>query len=330
MNSTIPWIEKYRPTNLSQVISHEKIIGILHKYIGKQCLPNIIMYGPPGIGKTTMIRACANELFGSEMTMRTLEINASEERGIAIVRTCIAKFAKSYSIQMGGIKSKLKMIILDEVDSMTYDAQNELKNIIDTFSNSTRFCLICNYIKKIQPSLISRCLKIRLHPLSNNDINKYISYICENEKIDITEKAKSEIILHSHYDMRRMINLLQSIHTAYEKIDVVCVNNYINNITQKTMHDILTLMINTSILDNHKNIFMLIKNECISLLELVNYLNTIITNHICGNEYCELFEKFTVEQLCNIVCKLGKIEYQIFSNVNANVIISTICCIFKV
>ena len=149
----LPWVEKYRPNALQELISHEDIIGTIRKFISEEKLPHLLFYGPPGTGKTSTILACAKEIYSpKEFNSMVLELNASDDRGIGVVRGQILSFASTRTI----FNSGYKLVILDEADAMTNDAQNALRRIIEKFTDNVRFCLICNYLSKIIPALQSR------------------------------------------------------------------------------------------------------------------------------------------------------------------------------
>jgi replication factor C subunit 3/5 len=149
----LPWVEKYRPSALQELISHEDIIKTIRKFISEDKLPHLLFYGPPGTGKTSTILACAKEIYSTkECNSMVLELNASDDRGINVVRGQILNFASTRTI----FNSGYKLVILDEADSMTNDAQNALRRIIEKFTENVRFCLICNYLSKIIPALQSR------------------------------------------------------------------------------------------------------------------------------------------------------------------------------
>lgn len=315
----LPWIEKYRPIKFDMVISHQHIVDILKKYVKHKTLPNMILFGPPGTGKTSLIKSCANELYGNNMNVMTLEINASEERGIDIVRDRITTFANNQPTFAWNRDEKLlKLIILDEADSMTFDAQIALKNIFDTFAQTTRICLICNCIKKIHISLVSRCVKFRLHPHPHKKILDHIKNICVNEKINISQEAIDEIITCSHGDMRKVINILQSIQTAYPKIDFVCVQKYLNEIPTDTFDIIVSSLNNNSI--NQSSLFIkdiLYKNG-FSFHELITTIGMKLSDDTIKKD-----NKF------ELISNLGKIEYQLFSNVPLNILIDELVCVWK-
>lgn len=143
-STNLPWIEKYRPHNLNDLISHAQIRETLNRFISQKNLPNLLFYGPPGTGKTSTMVACARSLYGSAATYMMIELNASDDRGINTVRHTIKTFAESQSPISCGVGFKL--VILDEADAMTKDAQAALRRMMEKFSNTTRFCLICNYV----------------------------------------------------------------------------------------------------------------------------------------------------------------------------------------
>lgn len=185
------------------------------KLIDNEKLPHLLFYGPPGTGKTSTILACAKKMYGNNYHSMILELNASDDRGIDVVRDKIKEFAGTKKLFNTGIK----LIILDECDNMTNDAQSALRRVIEKYTSNTRFCLICNYINKLIPALQSRCTKFRFSPLKYNQIINRLNYVCENEHCNITEKGKEALIKLANGDLRRVLNLLQSAHSSYPEIN---------------------------------------------------------------------------------------------------------------
>ena len=202
--NNLPWIEKYRPQSVSDVIDHEdKSITIMNMIKSKN-LTHLLFYGNPGCGKTSLILACARELYGENYREYILELNASDERGIDSVRNKIPTFVTTSS-------NKIKIVILDEADSMTVDAQSALKRIIELYSHTSIFCIICNNINKIIPGLQSRCQRMRFGFLQPEKIKAKINDIIINENIKINEDAINTLITHNR-DLRIIINSLQCLH----------------------------------------------------------------------------------------------------------------------
>ena len=216
---SVPWIEKYRPDNLGEIISNDEVIGTLKTFIKKRFLPNFIFYGPPGTGKTSAIMASARELYGDLYDVMVLELNASDKRGIETVRTRIKAFtmAKGTSFKSASSKASFRLVVLDEVDAMTKDAQEVLCHRMEKTFGNARYCLICNYLKKIHPNLISRCVVLRFSPLDLKQTRTKISTIVKREKISITPKALGTIIRQGEGDMRKVLNVLQSFHMTKVK-----------------------------------------------------------------------------------------------------------------
>jgi replication factor C subunit 3/5 len=327
--NNIPWIEKYRPQTLDDIVSHKHIISILRKYIRQQTFPNLIIFGAPGTGKTSIINVCAKELFGKFSNVMTLEINASEERGIDIIRNRIIPFANSsQTFTWGEISHTIKLVILDEADSMTMDAQLALKNVIDTYSKLTRFCLICNCIKKIHYSIVSRCVKFRVHPLPSSLMYEKVKTICGNENVNISDNAINKIISHSHGDMRRVINILQSISSAYDKVTKKCVIKFLNEITDDIMNEILETLILDNIKTSTNKLLNIIQYHGFSFGELISHINdNVIENLLTGKVLCKKCV-ITNKQLYNIISGLGKLEYLLYSNVNINILVSNLASVF--
>lgn len=328
-NVSLPWIEKYRPNKLNDVVSHVNIINILKQYIKKHTFPNLILFGSPGTGKTSIINACAHELFGEYTNIMALNINASEERGIDIIRNRVTQFAMSHpSFAWGETQNYVKLIILDEADSMTVDAQLALKNVIDTYSYTTRFCLICNCIKKIHYSIVSRCVKFRIHPLPHDLILSHVKLIQKNEHLNISDSAINKIILYSHGDMRRVINILQAITSAYENIDDTTVVKFLNDLTTNDLIVIVNSLICDSIKESSEKISKIIKNNGYSICDLLNNMNLLFIKILFEKENIHNDIQMNEIQILNIIKGLGKIEYLLYSNINNNIIIGMLSSLF--
>ncbi|EFQ26341.1 replication factor C [Colletotrichum graminicola] len=212
-----PWVEKYRPKTLSDVTAQDHTVTVLQRTLQASNLPHMLFYGPPGTGKTSTVLALAKELYGPEMIKsRVLELNASDERGISIVREKVKDFARMQLTNPTNEYKKrypcppFKIIILDEADSMTQDAQSALRRTMETYSKITRFCLICNYVTRIIDPLASRCSKFRFKSLDQGNAKKRLGDIAENEGVQLEDGAVDALIKCSEGDLRKAITYLQS------------------------------------------------------------------------------------------------------------------------
>eukprot|EP00199_Chlamydomonas_sp_CCMP681_P002520 CAMPEP_0119104112 /NCGR_PEP_ID=MMETSP1180-20130426/2414_1 /TAXON_ID=3052 ORGANISM="Chlamydomonas cf sp, Strain CCMP681" /NCGR_SAMPLE_ID=MMETSP1180 /ASSEMBLY_ACC=CAM_ASM_000741 /LENGTH=323 /DNA_ID=CAMNT_0007088789 /DNA_START=37 /DNA_END=1005 /DNA_ORIENTATION=+ len=211
--SNQPWVEKYRPRNVKDVAHQEEVVATLTKALDTANLPHLLFYGPPGTGKTTTALAIAHQLYGPELfKTRVKELNASDERGINVVREKVKQFAAgAVGAPAPGYPSPpYKLLILDEADCMTQDAQNALRRTMETYSKVTRFCFICNYVSRIIEPLASRCAKFRFKPLHNNVMHERIYYICEREGVTCSQVDMDTLSRVSAGDLRRAITTLQS------------------------------------------------------------------------------------------------------------------------
>lgn len=216
-NKSGPWVEKYRPTSLSDVAAHRDIIDTIDRLTGENRLPHLLLYGPPGTGKTSTILAVARKLYGNQFQNMILELNASDDRGIDVVRQQIQDFASTQSFSFG-TKTNVKLVILDEADAMTKDAQFALRRVIEKYTKNTRFCLICNYVIKIIPALQSRCTRFRFAPLDAENVTERLRFVIKEEGLDVTDSGLAAIVRLSNGDMRKGLNILQSTHMACPQV----------------------------------------------------------------------------------------------------------------
>lgn len=209
------WVEKYRPKTLDEVVGQEEIIKRLKGYVEKKNIPHMLFSGPPGTGKTATAIALTRDLFGEVWRDNFIEMNASDERGIDVVRHKIKEFART--APLGG--APFKIIFLDEADALTADAQAALRRTMEMFSRSCRFILSCNYVSRIIEPIQSRCAVFRFKAVPKEAMKKRLLEICQKEGVKITEDGIEAILYISGGDFRKAINALQGAAAIGEVVD---------------------------------------------------------------------------------------------------------------
>lgn len=202
----LPFVEKYRPINLDNIVEQNDVIDSIKGILEKKEMLNLLFYGPPGVGKTTIALSLAKHLYGDKYAEYTLELNASDERGIKMVRERIKTFAK---LLCDSSIHPFKLIILDEADALTNDSQYALRRIIDDYSHSTRFIIICNYLNKLINPIISRFRSFQFKQISLESANIILHKIIKKEKIVVSEEQIKKIYEITNGDLRKMITQLQ-------------------------------------------------------------------------------------------------------------------------
>lgn len=285
MTDEIPLVDKYRPKYIQSLVHQDEIKKVLLNTLETGNLPNFIFYGPPGTGKTSAILALAYQLFGPKlMADRVLELNASDERRINIVREKIIKFAKE-SISPPDPDypcPPYKIIILDEADAITLDAQSALRKVIETSSKITRFCFTCNYIEKIIQPIISRCVKFRFKPLSINLLSERLGKIAELEKIYIRNEAIKKICEISGGDGRKAIMILQNCKYIIKKnndkyINIEDCDEITGTTNEKLLEEIYTKLNKSSIYEMNDLAYYIINNN-ININNLLKFIKNKIIN----------------------------------------------------
>ncbi|KAJ3154608.1 replication factor C subunit 4 [Geranomyces variabilis] len=240
----LPWVEKYRPKILRDVVGNEETVSRLQVIAHDGNMPNIIIAGSPGIGKTTSILCLANELLGPLQKEAVLELNASDDRGIDVVRNKIKMFAQK---KVTLPPNRHKLIILDEADSMTSGAQQALRRTMEIYSSTTRFALACNMSNKIIEPIQSRCAILRYTRLTDMQILKRLTEVCEAEKVKYIPEGLEAVIFSSDGDMRQAINNLQATYSGFGFINAENVFKVCDQPHPIVIHDIITACLKTNV-----------------------------------------------------------------------------------
>ena len=232
MTDTRPWVEKYRPTQFDDIVLDPLNKTLLENIITQNSFPNLLFYGPPGTGKTTTIINLINryqEVYNQKNKGLMIHLNASDDRGIDVIRNQINQFVNTKTLFGNG----MKFVILDEVDYMTKNAQQALKYLIQQYSNNIRFCLICNYISRIDTALQNEFIRLRFCQLPKKDTFNFLHKIVKMEKLDIKDRQIKSIQSRFKSDIRSMINYLQSNHNNIGKTPDIFTDKFIENLLKK-------------------------------------------------------------------------------------------------
>lgn len=273
--SDIMWVEKYRPTRLDQIINQKEIVEGLENLLKKPNeLPHLLFTGSAGIGKTTTALCLARQILGENWKRDTLELNASDERGIKMVRERVKEFASimKLSINQDVDEKPFKIIILDEADEMTSEAQTALRRIIEDSAKTTRFIFICNYLSHIIEPIQSRCVIFRFSKVSEDEIVEYLKDICTSEGVKVEEKALRKIYEHTNGDLRYSINILQAA-SARGIVNVQHVQSAIGISGRSKIAEIIGLAINSKFNESRIKLLELLNVYGVSETDFLKYAN---------------------------------------------------------
>ncbi|CAG5108499.1 Similar to RFC5: Replication factor C subunit 5 (Homo sapiens) [Cotesia congregata] len=314
-SGNLPWVEKYRPSTLDDLISHEDIIKTINKFINENQLPHLLFYGPPGTGKTSTILACAKKLYKpAQFNSMVLELNASDDRGIGIVRGQILSFASTGTMYRSGFK----LIILDEADAMTNDAQNALRRIMEKYTENVRFCIICNYLSKIIPALQSRCTKFRFGSLNSEQILPRLEHVVKEENIKITEDGKRALMELSGGDMRKVLNVLQSTWLAFGDVTETNVYSCVGHPLPIDIKNIVNWLLNEQYFSAYSKINDLKIKKGLALQDILTQLHLLV-NKI----------EFPDNIIMELIIKLAQIEKQTAAGCNEAVQLNALVSAFQ-
>ncbi|MFH1224483.1 MAG: replication factor C small subunit [Candidatus Diapherotrites archaeon] len=232
----LPWVEKYRPVKLADVAGQRHVTERLQGYVRNRNVPNMMFSGSAGVGKTSCAVALAKELYGKSFGQNFLELNASDERGIDVVRKTIKDFARTLAFD-----ANFKIIFLDESDSLTSDAQQALRRTMERYTKTCRFIMSCNYSSKIIEPIQSRCVVFRFRPLAAEEIKNRLGEIAKIEKANVSAGAMDALVYVSEGDCRKAINILEASASLGGKVEEKTVYGVSSRAEPKEIKELITL-----------------------------------------------------------------------------------------
>ena len=281
INLTNQWIEKYRPLRVDDIMADKNIITEINSIIKHKDIPNMILTGTPGVGKTTTLLCISHTLYGNYMNQCVLELNASDDRGIKSINTDVYNFCNfmiSYKKEDEGKYCKHKLIIFDEADNMTDKALPLISNLMDSYQDKVRFAFTCNSSSKIIESIQSRCKILRFMRIEKSLLTKRLKYICEQEKLEYKKSGLDEIANVSNGDMRNAINLLELTKNRFNKITSSNVYSACDIPQPILIKEILVDCLNNNLRDGLDKIYKL-KENGFSINDIIfNILNILKSN----------------------------------------------------
>jgi replication factor C subunit 2/4 len=320
-SASIPWVEKYRPRSLNDVCHQQHAILSLRKSLEMGNMPHLLLHGPSGTGKTSTILAVARELFGSDaIKSRVLELNASHERGIDTIRHKVKEFANTKISTNGASLASTsttsttttifpyKIVILDEAENMTKDAQSALRRIMEQHTNVTRFCIICNRISQIIDPIISRCAVFRYTPMDSVSTKQRLSYIAKKENICIkNDKVYDLLIQLSQGDMRKSITMLQTTSALVDSGEPIS-EDLVKEVSGQIDTKVFNELINSILMQQSTNII-------IGFNEIERVARSIVNDgYPVDSVYMELIQRIVDDQhidessKCQILLKIAESE----------------------
>ena len=295
MKDSSIWIERFRPRDFKDIIGQDVIVKRIEAFVKQKNLPHLLLSGPAGVGKSSLALVAAKQLFGDSWRQNFLELNASDDRGIDVVRNTIKDFARTKSIG----NSPFKIILLDESDSLTRDAQQALRRTMEQYSRTCRFILSCNYSSRIIDPIQSRCTVFRFKPLEKESINKIIDNISKEEKLKVNDKARAALIYVSGGDVRRLENVMQSCSTMSREITEELVYEIISAAKPKEIREILDFAVKGKFENARDKLLEVMLKHGLSGLDIIKQIQSEIWS-------LDLKDERKIE----LVDKCGEVEFR--------------------
>jgi len=266
------WAEKYRPSTLNEIKNQTEIVSRLKKFVETKAMPHCLFAGPPGTGKTTAALCLAHDIFGERYMDVFMELNASDARGIDVIRTTVKEFARIATIS----GAPFKILVLDEADNMTADAQHALRRTMERYTETCRFILCCNYSGKIIEPIQSRCAVFRFTPLSEDDVKEYLRQIAKKENVKSTEDGIKAVIEVAEGDMRKAINTLQAAASVKKAVNEDSVYLVVGRAKPKDVKEMLELAFDGDFLKAREKVRLMLVEYGLSGTDIVKQIHSEI------------------------------------------------------
>ena len=305
------WAEKYRPQTLDEIVNQTEIVSRFKNFVEEKNLPHLLLVGPAGVGKTTSILAMARDLYGPGYRNFILELNASDERGIGIIREKVKNFARTAAIAS---PVSFKILIMDEADHLTSDAQHALRRTMEIYTKTCRFCLIGNYSENIIDPIQSRCSVFRFSPLEEPDLKKYIQIIADKENLDIVDEGLDAIYQSAKGDVRKSINLLQAAAASQKLIDDVAIYNLLGNVSPEKIREMLAVALDGRFLESRELLRELLIDQGLA------------PDDIIRNIYREIMRNNAISEQMKVKLSdtIGEVDYRLTQGSRAEIQLSTL------
>ena len=316
------WVEKYRPRTLDEIVDQEEIVSRLKEFVRDKNLPHLLFVGPPGTGKTTAALCLAHDLYGENWRDNILELNASDERGIDIIRSRIKEYARTVPLS----EIPFKLIILDEADNMTGDAQQALRRTMELYSRTARFILIANYASKIIEPIQSRCAIFRFQPLPKEEAFERLRYIARQEGIEVADDGLQAIWEESEGDLRKAINTLQSASAIQRAVDADTVYKALGKVTPGEVKEMLEAAIKGDLMSARDKLRSLMYSYGLSGVDVVKLIHREV---VSGRAFSDV-DNYTRATLLDLV---GEANFRIVEGaddeIQLNALLAKIALVFS-
>lgn len=289
------WTEKYRPKKLDEVVGQEKLTKRLKSFVEKKSIPHLLFSGPAGIGKTTAAIALAHELYGEGWKNNYMELNASDERGIDVIRNKVKNFARTKTLAKAGYK----IICLDEADALTPEAQQALRRTMEKYTNTARFIIVCNYSSKIIDPIQSRCVFFRFKPVEEEKVKKLLKNISKKEGLEVDEEALDSVLYISKGDLRKAINLLQGT-ASFENINKKTVFEVAGKAEPKDVKEMVEMAKDKKFSEARDKLYNLIITQGVSGEDLIKEIHKQVKSLDIEDE-----------KRLNIIERVGEVEFRL-------------------
>lgn len=305
------WAEKYRPQTLDDMTNQTEIVSRLKMFVQEKNLPHLLFVGPAGVGKTTSILALARDLYGPGYRSFTLELNASDERGIDVIREKVKNFARTAAIAS---PVSFKILIMDEADSLTSAAQHALRRIMEIYTRTCRFCLIGNYSENIIDPIQSRCSIFRFSPLDEKDMKTYVMNIVENEQVEIIEEGLDAIYQASRGDLRKATNLLQAAAATKAVIDDVSIYEVLGKVSPERVRAMIQQSLEGNFLEAREILRELLIDQGLAPDDIIKMV------------YRELMRNTVLSEQWKVKLsdKVGEVDYRLTQGARPEIQLSTL------